>query len=192
MKAWIFVLMAIATTGSLTVQARNSNEKEITHFTCGGMGHGDAFSVQIGGPRFGDQISLRYLEQEIKQLLRANEASLETSDENINLVLSMGNCSRGAGDVLVSCGLSAGDWAIMDYGFTKAEQLAGGFYEVSRITRGAHVAALDLKVVQKGTDAHLDLRMTVSTAERENQEFVIQKKLATLNQDWYMCRFVSN
>lgn len=161
-----------------------------TRFTCGGMGPGTVFSVQFGGPRFADSVFVHRLNQDAKAFLLQSEQTLATSEEYLSMSLQVGTCEKVENsNVIVRCSLPAKSWAISQFGFTKNELLAPDFHQSSQISRNIDVTKLELEVVKVGTDAHLKLGMVVNTADKQDQLVSIDRKLATLNQDWYMCKF---
>lgn len=174
---------------SLTLTPLCSFAAAPTVFTCGSMGHGTAFAVQFGGPRYADSISIQYLGEDLKKFLPESEASLETSTESLRSSLSMGSCSRGTnGNTLVSCNLGQ-QWSMTDIGFTTFDKISKDFHQSNSISRNIHVLKLDLQVVKEGTHAKLQLGMVVDTAHKRNLVVNIERDLGTLEHDWYMCEF---
>ena len=180
---WIALVSALA-------QPAFAAKEAPTHFKCGSDGHGTAFSVQFDGGRFSDAIDLQYLEADLKQLLMASEQSLPTSQEYMTANLQVGACKKPAsGDVLVECRPKSSSWAMFAYGFTKVDDLGGGFSQTVKIERNARVRGFDLKVTKVGDDAFLKIDAVVDTSDRNGRVLRIERKLGTLKQDWYMCRF---
>lgn len=185
----IATLLALALSAPLAASAAGTSK----YFRCGGLGN-EILRLQLAGPRYGDAISFNLEPEELRQLLLPGEQNLAvTGTPSVSGALQVGACmAQKDGDVLVRCAVDAvrnpADWILLNYTFSRTEDLGRGHQQSVRITRSLGAKVFDLKVKRVGTDAVLDLDMIVDTAAESNKKLHFERKLATLDKDWFYCR----
>lgn len=187
MKALFTVLALITAAGPAFAT------KEPTRFVCGSPAGQSWLSAQFGGGRYADALAVLLFESEAKQLLLPSEQGLQINSMPLGGFLQMGSCKKGEGDLLVSCSNRTRDgsqaWSLLHYNFSKHELIAPDHEQSLQISRSLHESEFGFEVRKVGTDAHLHLEMVVDTAAERGKRIVIDRKLATLQKEWFNCRF---
>jgi hypothetical protein len=182
MKHFLMILTLLGSTAAFAAPA--------TQFRCGAPGYGYPLSLQVGGPRYGDQISIDLHEEgEVKQVILAHEKPEELFGVHLSGFLTMGSCVRGKGDVLVQCIVKKDDWGFLNLGFSKQEEIAKDVHQGVTIDRRMNVTELDLKVMKVGTKARLVLKGTLDDGIVRARPLVLDREVGSLTHDWFMCKF---
>lgn len=188
MKNLSFIFSLLFATSTLANSSHVNPAPEA--FVCGDMSlHADTIRLQVGGPRYGDDIYLQLQPAELKQLLPPSEQNKTTDSESISGFLSRGSCKLGTSpDVVVSCVID--QWSgLMNLNFSTWEALAPGFGETLVISRNIAPREFNLQVLKVGTDAKLQLTMKVDTATAQGVSLKIERILGSLENEWFSCRF---
>lgn len=166
---------------------------EPTHFKCGNPSHSTPLEVQFAGPRYADWVTID-LHGHIKPFLNEEEQVLKTHTESMRMALSSANCKVQNGDLLLECSYdSSGNqtaWDVSSFGFTY-DKKNDNSTDVITVQRHIRVNKMDLKVIKVGDMATMQLALNLNLPNKENTEIKINKNLATMNHDWFMCKFVN-
>lgn len=187
-------LIATLITLALTAPFVASAAGTAKDFRCGALGN-DILRLQIAGPRYGDAVSFNLEPEELRQLLLPGEQNLVVNGTpTVSGALQYGACLAAEdSDVLVRCSIDTvknpSDWALLNYTFSRTEDLGRGHRQSVTITRSLGAKVFDLKVKQEGRDAVLELDMIVDTAAESDKKLHFKRKLATLDKEWFYCRF---
>lgn len=172
-----------------------AEEKEATHLVCGNPSHSVPLNIQFGGGRYADWIRIG-LDQDIKSFLNAEELDIDTTSEALTAAVTMGTCKRGSGDILLTCAFDntkqkEHTFEMASFNFSFSKKIGEKWHENTSINRNLQINKMDLKVIKNGDMARLDLDMNVDLPHKDNVNVKIERKLATLNHDWYMCKFIN-